>query len=268
MKKKSLIGWGKNFIWFKAFRAFPWYFSCVLVAQPCLTSRTVARHRISVHRIRQARILQWIAISFSRGSSQPRDGKLVSCIAGRFFYDLSYGNCSYYPPKEHNGGKLSKGRLRQLRESKWRIQVKARSTGAVSQAPPRKAFCLPSLPTIGKKKIKVSRINKEEMELKLQKTGKGIVNENCVWEVKPEGGTVQREGREHSSTWPLLPLADLRGWGWGGGVGMPERVKHLITQTLSSFLTTCFSYLSYHHPNEGKKKRSRYIDKDVLQAST
>ena len=37
----------------------------------------------SVHRILQARILEWIAIPFSRGSSQTRDQTLVSCIAGR-----------------------------------------------------------------------------------------------------------------------------------------------------------------------------------------
>ena len=35
--------------------------------------------------ILQARILEWVAISFSRGSSQPRDGTWVSCIAGRLF---------------------------------------------------------------------------------------------------------------------------------------------------------------------------------------
>ena len=39
----------------------------------------------SVHGILQARILEWIANSFSRGSSQLRDRALVSCIAGRFF---------------------------------------------------------------------------------------------------------------------------------------------------------------------------------------
>ena len=38
-----------------------------------------------VHRILQARILQWVAIPFSRGSSQPRDWTQVSCIAGRLF---------------------------------------------------------------------------------------------------------------------------------------------------------------------------------------
>ena len=31
----------------------------------------------------QARVLEWAAISFSRGSSQPRDGPRVSCIADR-----------------------------------------------------------------------------------------------------------------------------------------------------------------------------------------
>ena len=38
----------------------------------------------SVQGILQARILEWIAVSFSRGSSQPRDWTPVSCIAGRF----------------------------------------------------------------------------------------------------------------------------------------------------------------------------------------
>ena len=39
----------------------------------------------SVHEILQARILEWIAISFSRGSSWPRDWTWVSCLAGRRF---------------------------------------------------------------------------------------------------------------------------------------------------------------------------------------
>ena len=39
----------------------------------------------SVHGILQARILEWVAISFSRGSSRPRDRTQVSCIAGRQF---------------------------------------------------------------------------------------------------------------------------------------------------------------------------------------
>ena len=35
--------------------------------------------------ILQARILEWVAFPFSRGSSQPRDRTQVSCIAGGFF---------------------------------------------------------------------------------------------------------------------------------------------------------------------------------------
>ena len=51
----------------------------------------------SLHEIFQARILEWIAISFSRGSSQPRDWTRVSCTAGRFFTDWATGKllCNY-----------------------------------------------------------------------------------------------------------------------------------------------------------------------------
>ena len=39
----------------------------------------------SIHGILQARVLEWVAISFSRGSSRPRDRTWVSCIVGRCF---------------------------------------------------------------------------------------------------------------------------------------------------------------------------------------
>ena len=39
----------------------------------------------SVHGILQARLLEWVAISFSRGSSWTRDRTQISCIAGGFF---------------------------------------------------------------------------------------------------------------------------------------------------------------------------------------
>ena len=44
-----------------------------------------AAHQASVHRIFQTRILEWVVISFFRGSSQPRDQIWVACIASRFF---------------------------------------------------------------------------------------------------------------------------------------------------------------------------------------
>ena len=39
----------------------------------------------TVHGILQARILEWVAVPFSRGSSQPRDQAQVSHISGSFF---------------------------------------------------------------------------------------------------------------------------------------------------------------------------------------
>ena len=42
---------------------------------------------LSVHGIFQARILEWFAISYSRGSSRGRDWTQVSCTAGRFISD-------------------------------------------------------------------------------------------------------------------------------------------------------------------------------------
>ena len=39
----------------------------------------------SIHGIFQARVLEWVAISFSRGSSLPRDQTWVSRIVGRLF---------------------------------------------------------------------------------------------------------------------------------------------------------------------------------------
>ena len=58
------------------------------VAQSCLTLCYRVEYSppgSSVRGIFEARILEWVAISFSRGSSQPRDRSQVSRIAGRCF---------------------------------------------------------------------------------------------------------------------------------------------------------------------------------------
>ena len=49
------------------------------------TPRTGAPPGFSVHGISLARILEWVGIPFSRGSSRPRDQTLLSCTAGEFF---------------------------------------------------------------------------------------------------------------------------------------------------------------------------------------
>ena len=55
----------------------------VKVAQSCPTLCNPTD--CTVHGILQARILEWVAYSFSRGSSRPRNRTGISCIAGRFF---------------------------------------------------------------------------------------------------------------------------------------------------------------------------------------
>ena len=60
----------------------------VLVAQLCQTlcdPKDCIPPGSSVHRILQARILEWVANAFARGSSQARDQTQVSCIVGGFF---------------------------------------------------------------------------------------------------------------------------------------------------------------------------------------
>ena len=65
-------------------RAFSVAQSCPLFATPW----TVAHQAPLVgnlHGISQARILEWVAIFFSRGSSPPKDQTRDFCLAGRFF---------------------------------------------------------------------------------------------------------------------------------------------------------------------------------------
>ena len=86
----------------------------------------------SVHGILQVRILECVAISFSRGSSRPRDRTQVSCIAGRFFTiwatSIICHHCIVYPSlcliknalkllQIHSELKTGKGRREQMWES-------------------------------------------------------------------------------------------------------------------------------------------------------
>ena len=48
--------------------------------------------------ISQPRILEWVAISFSRRSSKPRDQTHVSCLAGGFFTLVPLGKPQHYTP--------------------------------------------------------------------------------------------------------------------------------------------------------------------------
>ena len=60
----------------------------------------------SAHGILQERILEWLAMPFSRGSSQPRDQTLVSHIGGRIFYRLEPPG----KPMQSTRSKIRKGK--------------------------------------------------------------------------------------------------------------------------------------------------------------
>ena len=73
----------------------------------------------SIHGILQARILEWVAISFSRGSSRPRDRTQVSHTAGRCF-NLWATLLEYYPiTKWMNWISMYQGRSWKYKEQ-WR----------------------------------------------------------------------------------------------------------------------------------------------------
>ena len=69
---KTLRLWESSMVWTQ---------SCPTLREP----RDCSSWGSFVHGILQARVWEWVAIPFSRGSSQPRDWTWVSCIAGRFF---------------------------------------------------------------------------------------------------------------------------------------------------------------------------------------
>ena len=87
-------------------------------AQSCLTlcdPMDCSLPGSSVHGISQARILWWVAISYSSGSSLLRDGTRVSCLAGGFFTNELPGKLlcrQYLLPKENakNNTKHQEGR--------------------------------------------------------------------------------------------------------------------------------------------------------------
>ena len=64
----------------------------------------------SVHGILQAKILEWVAIPFSRGSSQPRDQTLVSCTAGRLCIMWATSEAQFTPKLFMKSFQLKRGK--------------------------------------------------------------------------------------------------------------------------------------------------------------
>ena len=74
-------------------------FPVVKVAQSCPTLCDPMDYR--VYGILQARILEWVAFPFLRGSSQPRDQTQVSCIAGGLFTKWATSKCEVSESKAY-----------------------------------------------------------------------------------------------------------------------------------------------------------------------
>ena len=74
--KTKLIKKKKNFIWSTCQRKGNQHWLCPILCDP---------KNYWVHGVLQARILEWAAVPFSRGSSQPTDWSQVSHTSGRFF---------------------------------------------------------------------------------------------------------------------------------------------------------------------------------------
>ena len=80
----------------------------------------------SVHGIFQARVLEWIAISFSGGSPLPGDGTGVSYIAGRFFTNWPTREAI---PKKGNGKECANHRAIALISHASKIMLKSYMLG-------------------------------------------------------------------------------------------------------------------------------------------
>ena len=70
-------------------------FSHLVMPNSYSTPWTVSHQASSVHGISQARILEWVAIFFSRESSQPRDKTCVSCIGRQILYHRATWEASF-----------------------------------------------------------------------------------------------------------------------------------------------------------------------------
>ena len=111
----------------------------VLVTQSCLTlcdPMDCSPPGSFVHGILQARMLKWVAISFSRGSSWPRGWTQVSCIAGRLFTDWATRELFYWKKLIFNSKPSTSNRwVQSLLQTILSILSSTGCTGALSWKP-------------------------------------------------------------------------------------------------------------------------------------
>ena len=102
----------------------------------------------SIHGIFQARVLEWVAISFSRGSSRPRDWTWSTCIIGRALYRLSHRLYESSWLHEEASSKNTKGL--NLKSFQFSKQEQGFPGGLDGKASARNAGDLGSIPGSGR----------------------------------------------------------------------------------------------------------------------
>ena len=87
------------------------------------TAWTVAPQAPLKMGILQARILEWVAMPSSRGSSQLRDQTQISCIVGRFFTNWATGEDLLIKERhQYNSWELKKKSLLKMKKVGWRYE--------------------------------------------------------------------------------------------------------------------------------------------------
>ena len=131
-----LAHWPGAILWCQG--SFPWAHGGESESEVAQSSQTLrdpmdcSLQGSSVHGIFQAGVLEWGAIAFSRGSSQPRDRTQVSCIAGRCFtiweweYDDQFEDLHHFveegSPRCWLAAKLSQWRGSQCGEQRGAVE--------------------------------------------------------------------------------------------------------------------------------------------------
>ena len=126
----------------------------------------------SIHGILQTRIMEWVAIAFSRGSSRPRDRTQVSCIAGGFFTSWATREASTAHDQEKNQPRRKTGKNLNGHFSKEGTQVSTkhmkRCSGPLLQKCQSNCNQLSLTPL---RRAILQKISKDEMLQRARKTG-------------------------------------------------------------------------------------------------
>ena len=86
LMRKALVTDLSPILWFLHFLGIEDFLCCLLAVSDSWDPMDYSPLSSSVHGIFQARILEWVAIFFSRGSFWPRDQTHVSCIGRQILY--------------------------------------------------------------------------------------------------------------------------------------------------------------------------------------